>query len=126
MEYVDVYVNRRPVAHALMQDDCLEPWMTPRRSRAPRARDRQRCRHVRLAGAFAHRRSRDEHWPIVYCEDCLTILAGRDPLARSLQLPRWKFDERNVIAARWAREWPKRGRPRADRPAGSVAWPDAA
>jgi hypothetical protein len=125
MEIVEVYVNRRAIARVLMHDDRLEPSLTPRRIRPPHPSVRQTCAHARRARAFAYRRSRDEHWPVAYCEDCLAILAGRDPLARSKR-PRWRLDERNVAAARWSRDWPKRGLPRAERPPASIAWPEAA
>ena len=125
MEIAQVYVNRRAIARALMHDDRLESVLTLRRSRPPHPSKRRACRHTRWALAFAYRRSRDEHWPIAYCEDCLTILAGRDPLARSKR-PRWRRDARNVAAARWSREWPKPGRPRGERPPASTAWPEAA
>ena len=36
----------------------------------------RRCPHERVVQAFAHRRSRDEHWPIAYCVDCFGIVAG--------------------------------------------------
>lgn len=120
-----MYVGRRAIARALMNDDRLEPSLIPRRSRPPHPSVRSTCPHTRRALAFAYRRSRDEHWPIAYCEDCLAILAGCDPLARSKR-PRWKPDRRNVAAARWSREWPKRGLPRAEKPPASIAWPEAA
>jgi len=124
MEFVDVYRRRRPIGHAFMNDDRLEPEITPRRPyRATCAR--AACPHDRTAPGFAHRRSRDEHWPIVFCEGCLTILAGRDPLNRN-GLPRWKHHERNRVAARWSRQWPKSGRPRREDPPETTVWPDAA
>ena len=125
MEILQVYVRRRAIARVLMHDDRLESALTLRRARPPHPRVRYACVHARRAVAFAYRRSRDEHWPIAYCEDCLTILAGRDPLARAKR-PRWKRDARNVAVARWERAWPKPGRPRADRPPPFVAWPEAA
>jgi hypothetical protein len=125
VEFVDIYVNRRPFGHAYMRDDRLEPALTPRGRRRTRLADCERCPHERVVQAFAHRRSRDEHWPIAYCVDCFAIVAGLDPLVRD-RLPRWKFDERNQIAARWTRDWPKRGRPRQDSPPPATAWPDAA
>lgn len=125
MEILQVYVRRRAIARVLMHDDRLESVLTLRRARPPHPRVRHTCVHARRAVAFAYRRSRDEHWPIAYCEDCLTILAGRDPLARAKR-PRWKRDARNVAIARWERAWPKPGRPRADRPPPFVAWPEAA
>lgn len=125
MELVDVYVNRRPIGRAYMLDDRLEPAVTMRGRRRTRLADCAPCPHERVVQAFAHRRSRDEHWPIVYCVDCFAIVAGLDPLVRERR-PRWKYDERNVSIERWTREWPKRGRPRSDAPPAEVAWPDAA
>ena len=125
MEYVDVILNRRPIGHAYMRDDRLEPAMTPRGKRRTRLADTEACQHVSVRQAFAHRRSRDEHWPIVYCADCFAILAGLDPLVRR-QLPRWKFDEQNLAVARWSRDWPKAGRPRSAAPPDEIAWPDVA
>jgi hypothetical protein len=125
VEFVDIYVNRRPLGHAYMQDDRLEGALTLRGRRRTRLADCKRCPHERVVLAFAHRRSRDEHWPIAYCVDCFGIVAGLDPLVRSRR-PRWKFDDQNVIVARWTREWPKPGRPRHDAPPAATAWPDAA
>ena len=125
MELVDVYVNRRPIGRAYMLDGRREPAETMRGRRRTRLADCARCPHERVVQAFAHRRSRDEHWPIVYCVDCFAIVAGLDPLVRERR-PRWKYDERNVSIERWTREWPKRGRPRSDAPPSEDAWPDAA
>jgi len=120
MEILQVYVRRRAIARVLMHDDRLESALTLRRARPPHPRVRYACVHARRAVAFAYRRSRDEHWPIAYCEDCLTVLAGRDPLARAL--PPCDRDVPGVTLP----AWPKPGRPRADRPPPFVAWPEAA
>lgn len=125
MELVDVYVNRQSIGHGYMRDDRLEAALTPRGRRRTRLDDCARCPHDRLRQAFAHRRSRDEHWPILYCAGCFAIVAGLDPLVRARR-PRWKYDERNVVLERWTREWPKRGRPRHASPPAETAWPDAA
>ena len=125
MEIVQLYVGRKAIGRSLMHDDRLESALTLRQTRPPHPRVRRTCVHTRRAVAFAYRRSRDEHWPVAYCEDCLTILAGRDPLMRTKR-PRWRRDARNVAVARWERAWPKPGRPRADRPPPLVAWPEAA
>jgi hypothetical protein len=125
VELVDVYVNRRPIGHAHMRDDQLEPALTPRGRSRTRLTDCATCDHDALALAFAHRRARDEHWPVAYCTKCFAIVAGLDPLVRGRR-PRWKFDERNLAVGRWTREWPKRGRPRRDAPPAETAWPDAA
>jgi len=125
VEFVDVYVNRRPIGHAFMQDDRLEPVLTRRGERRARPSQCAGCAHERTVQAFAHRRSRDEHWPVAYCIDCFAIVAGLDPLVHARR-PRWKHDERNEVISRWTREWPKRGRPRYDAPPAETAWPDAA
>ena len=120
-----MYVNRRPIGHAYMQDDQLEGALTLRGNRRTRLDGCARCPHERTVEAFAHRRSRDEHWPIVYCIDCFGIVAGLDPFVHARR-PRWKHDDRNAVINRWTREWPKRGRPRHDAPPAETAWPDAA
>ena len=125
MEFVDIWVNRRAIGHAYMQDDRLEGALTLRGNRRTRLDACERCPHERIVEAFAHRRSRDEHWPIVYCVDCFAITAGLDPLVHARR-PRWKHDERNAVITRWTRAWPKRGRPRYDAPPPQTAWPDAA
>jgi len=125
VEFVEVILSRRAIGHAYMRDDRLEAVMTPRGKRRTRLSDTENCPHEHVREAFAHRRSRDEHWPIVYCLNCCAILAGLDPLVRR-RVPRWKFDEQNLVVARWTREWPKRGRPRYDTPPSETAWPDAA
>jgi hypothetical protein len=125
MELVDVYVSRRPIGRAYMRDDRLEGALTLRGERRTRRDADTNCPHERTVEAFAHRRSRDEHWPIVYCIDCFAIIAGLDPLVHTPR-PRWKHDERNLVISRWMRNWPKRGRPRSDAPPAETAWPDAA
>ena len=100
MELVDVYVNRRPIGHAYMQDDRLEAAMTLRGKRRTRLSACATCPHERVVQAFAHRRSSDEHWPIAYCVDCFAIVAGVDPFVHARR-PRWKHDERNMIISRW-------------------------
>jgi hypothetical protein len=125
VELVDVYVNRRPIGYAYMQDDRLEAAMTLRGKRRTRLASCAKCPHERIVEAFAHRRSRDEHWPIAYCVDCFGILAGLDPFVHARR-PRWKHDERNLTISKWTRQWPKRGRPRYDAPPADTAWPDAA
>jgi len=125
VELVDVYVNRRPIGHSYMQDDRLEAALTLRGMPRTRLAATTGCPHERVVEGFAHRRSRDEHWPIAYCLDCFAIVAGLDPLVRARR-PRWKQDERNVVIGKWTREWPKRGRPRSDAPPAATAWPDAA
>jgi hypothetical protein len=125
VELVDVILNRRAIGHTYMRDDRLEPALTPRGKRRTRLSDTEKCSHESVKQAFAHRRSRDEHWPIVYCADCCAILAGLDPLVRR-SLPRWKFHEQNLAVARWTRDWPKAGKPRQDAPPADVSWIDAA
>jgi hypothetical protein len=125
VEFVDVYVNRRAIGQASMQDDRLLGSITMRGRPSVRPAESGRCPHERVVHAFAHRRSSDQHWPIAYCVDCFGVVAGVDPLVRASR-PRWKHDERNLVIGRWAREWPKRGRPRRDLPPAETVWPDAA
>ncbi len=125
MEFVNVYRNKHEVARAYMHDDLLQPSVTPR-GKSRRDRDASEgCIHGRVVRAFAHRQSRDEHWPIAYCEECFSVLAGRDPLLRGRR-PRSKSDARHVVDSRWKKQWPKRGRPRQDSPAPTTVWPDLA
>jgi hypothetical protein len=126
VEFIDLVKDRRQIAQALMRDDVLEPEVRLRRRRDCLTHGGSPCPHLNTVRAFAYRGSRDEHWPVSFCDDCLTILAGRDPLVRRGSRPRWKFDERNLAATRWARQWPKAGRPRTRTPPSEVAWPDAA
>ena len=126
VEFVDIYVEKRPVAEAFILDDVLRPELKPRRPRGDAARAKTPCEHAHVIEAFAYRRSRDEHWPVSYCDDCLTIVEGRDPFSRLGKRPRWKYHEVNVRAARWAREWPKQGRPRRTAQPASISRPDAA
>lgn len=125
MEHVDIYVNRRQFGYAVMSDDRLEGAITLRGRRRTRDSGTKGCPHERVVRAFAHRRSRDEHWPIAYCIDCFGLVAGLDPLVLERR-PRWKYAEGNLAATRWRRQWPKRGRPRTDEPPAGIAWPDAA
>lgn len=128
MEFVEILRDRRAIGQAFMLDDCLHPDVRLRRRRFEARRREQRlsCPHLHVVDAFAYRRSRDEHWPVTFCDDCLQILAGRDPLLRLVKRPRWRFDEQNRIVRRWVRQWPRPGRPRRSAPPVEVAWPDAA
>jgi hypothetical protein len=125
VEYVEIVKERRVIARGVMRDDCLEPELRAR-SRRSFSVEPGECDHPQVTQAFAYRRSRDEHWPVSFCDACLTLVAGRDPLVKAGRRPRWKYDERNVTAARWAREWPKSGRPRRRLPPSEIDWPDAA
>jgi hypothetical protein len=125
VEHVDIYVNRRQFGQVVMRDDQLVGAVTLRGRRRARDSGAKGCPHERVVRAFAHRRSRDEHWPILYCIDCFGVVAGLDPLVLERR-PRWKHADRNVVAKRWSRQWPKRGRPRLDEPPAGTAWPDAA
>jgi len=126
VEYVDILKDRRTMAIAFMRDDCLDQQLRLRWPRDEVTRVPSACSHVHVDNAFAYRRSQNVHWPVSFCADCLTILGGRDPLMKMSKRPRWKFHERNVAVARWARDWPAPGRPRKRTPPLEVAWPDAA
>ena len=52
VELVDVYVNRRPIGYAYMQDDRLEAAMTLRGKRRTRLASCAECAHERIVEAF--------------------------------------------------------------------------
>ena len=109
-----------------MLDDCLRPEVRLRGRRRQEVDGLEPCTHPHVVGAFAYRLRRDEHWPIAYCDECLEVLTGRDPLLKLTKRPRWRDDERNRAARSWVRQWPRPGRPRRRVPPVEIAWPDAA
>src|SRR5688500_6613032 len=108
-----------------MRDDRLEPAMTPRGKRRTRLADTEACQHESVRQAFAHRRSRDEHWPIVYCADCYAILGGLVRLfADSFRAGSSTSRTSSSRAGRGTGRRPAGRGPTA--PPGEIAWPDVA
>ena len=84
------------------------------------------CHHANAADGFAYVDVLNEYWPVRVCRDCRSILKGRCPRPGERDRAIWEFEEQDVIAAQWARQWPKSGRPRAKKPPKSIQWPEAA
>jgi hypothetical protein len=84
---------------------------------------RRACLHENPADGWAYFDFYREHWPIRICMDCRTILEGRDRHPDRRVGPIWKVGPDDVIAGKWASQWPKYGRPRRKRPPASTEWP---
>ena len=79
------------------------------------------------AGSLRLRARLEVHWPIAFCNDCLAILEGRDPFGfRDALQSSGAVTLDDVIARKWANEWPKDGKPQAKRPPVGLAWPKTA
>jgi hypothetical protein len=78
------------------------------------------CDRREPLAAFAYLRERDEHWPILLCDACGQITAGRVPKPPRRTGP--DFDERDVIVARWRERWPRSGRPRTNDVPADTVW----
>lgn len=87
---------------------------------------RRTCDHQTVADGFAYIEWYDEHWPIRVCLGCRSIVAGRDPHPDRRPRRAWEVEPEDVIAAQWAKQWPKPGRPRRKKPPASTEWPEAA
>jgi hypothetical protein len=93
-------------------------------TREPRA-DARTCAHASHADGFAYVEFWNFHWPIRYCRDCYTILAGRRPHVQPAEPgPSWTLTVEDVVAAKWANEWPREGRPKRKRTPPQADWPD--
>jgi hypothetical protein len=121
---VDVYVDGRRT----MVTDSYEGGLVERvrgtstatRQAPRRTRD---CVHENSADGFAYVEWRDEHWPIRYCLDCYLILAGRHPRIAGRPGQRRAMTEEDVVAAKWANQWPKGGKPRRRKAPPESEWP---
>ena len=80
--------------------------------------------HTSPQEVFAYARVLEVHWPMVFCDDCLEILEGRKPFAVP-DAPEssggLNFEE--IIARKWAKDWPREGKPQRKRPPAGTAWP---
>jgi hypothetical protein len=87
------------------------------------------CTHSERIGGYVYVEWLDQHWPIEFCDECLTVLHGRERHAAETDKPLWERTEADAAhdldARQWNAEWPREGKPRRKRPA-AVAWPDAA
>lgn len=125
---VDILVEGRRIGCAYFGNDggLLSETVTRASTLMAPLTPRRECRHENLADGFAYIEWYDEHWPIRMCRDCRSILEGRDPHPDRRSGRAWEFDTEDVIAAQWAKQWPKPGRPRRKKPPASIEWPKAA
>jgi hypothetical protein len=123
---VDILIDGRRIGCVYFAHDGLltETVSRPSTSTAPLT-PRRECKHAAIAEGFAYIEFYDEHWPIRMCRDCRSLVAGRDPHPDRPERRAW-FGPDDVIAARWAKYWPKPGRPRRKKPPASTEWPKAA
>jgi hypothetical protein len=124
-QYVDVYIDARPQAYTYMRAGVLAPAVRPNRAGTRSDSPHGTCAHASPQEVFAYARVLEVHWPIVFCRDCLEILEGRKPFAaRDASSGTGTFDD--IIARKWAKDWPQPGKPRAKRPPPGTAWPASA
>jgi hypothetical protein len=126
-QYVDVYIDSRPQAYTYMRSGLLAEAIRLNRPPTRSISSGGVCAHTSPQEVFAHARVLDVHWPIVFCGECLVILEGRKPFAARDALETsgaGTFDD--IIARKWAKDWPQGGKPRAKRPPPGTAWPPSA
>lgn len=133
MAYYDahVYIGGRKVA-TTTYDSADERLFSDVAFKKPRDKIRARpadCAHLKRQSGYVYVDYLDEHWPMEFCDDCLTILHGRSPsVPVSTSVPLWERTEvdaaRDLAARRWNAEWPRAGEPRRKRPP-RVAWPES-
>ena len=126
-QYVDVYIDSRPQAYTYMRNGSLAEEVKLNRSPSGVRPHRGTCAHASPEEVFAYARILEVHWPIALCNDCLTILEGREPFAfRDAVQSGGPVTLENIIARKWAKEWPQKGKPRTKRPPAGTAWPKTA
>jgi len=120
---VDIYIDKRRMGGAYLDVG----WLSETVSRASTSSDpvvRPRdCDHAETADGWAYTEYWNEHWPIRVCRTCRAILEGRCPGPKAPDRKSWEMDTEDVILAKWSKQWPRYGRPRAKRPPASVEWP---
>ena len=123
-QYVDVYIDSRPQAYTYMQNGSLAEEVKLNRPPTGDRSSRETCGHTSPQEVFAYARMLEVHWPMVFCDDCLEILEGRKPFAvpdAPESSGALNFEE--IIARKWAKDWPREGKPRTKRPPAGTAWP---
>ena len=128
-QYVDVYIDSlsRPQAYTYLRGGSLVEAIKLGRGGDERRSPIGTCAHASLQEVFAYARVLDVHWPIAFCNDCLAILEGREPFAlRDAHQPSGAVTLEDVIARKWAKEWPRDGKPQTKRPPPGTAWPKTA
>lgn len=126
-QYVDVYIDSRPQAYTYMQNGSLAEEVKLNRPGTGVRSPRGTCAHASPQEVFAYARVLDVHWPMVFCGDCLEILEGRKPFAfRDAPESSGAVRIEDIIARKWAKDWPQEGKPRTRRPPAGTAWPKSA
>jgi len=125
MGVVQIYVDGRRVMGATLEAGSL--WERAHgissATREPPKLARG-CEHNNFADGYAY--AEGEHWPIRYCRDCYTILAGRRARVglSGESKPAWEITPDDLVNAKWAAEWPREGQPRRKRTPPESEWPD--
>ena len=123
-QYVDVYIDLRPQAYTYMQNGSLAEEVKLNRPPTGGRSSRETCAHTSLQEVFAYARVLEVHWPMVFCDDCLEILEGRKPFAvPDAPESSGALNFEAIIARKWAKDWPREGKPRTKRPPAGIAWP---
>jgi hypothetical protein len=124
-----IYIDHRVVA-TTTYDSEADRLFSDVAYKKSRGRIRARavdCDHTNRQRAFAYVEWFEEHWPIEFCDDCLTILQGREMNAEESATTSWERTEedaaRDLAVRRWNSEWPRAGKPTRKRPVPSTVWP---
>lgn len=123
----DIYVEKRRIGSTFLVDDFLwEHVKRPSLSTAPQ-RPRKGCPHADVLEGFAYVDAYNQHWPVLMCRDCRTILAGRCPYAFKLLDSPLVGDPAlaELILAKWNQAWPRDGKPRTKKHPAGLVWPES-
>jgi hypothetical protein len=123
-QYVDVYIDSRPHGYTYLRDGSLVQEIKLDRPSTGVRPHAGTCAHTSLQEVFAYARVSDVHWPIAFCNDCLVIVEGREPVA--LRESSGAVTLGDVIGRKWAKDWPQEGKPRTKRPPAGTTWPKSA
>ena len=126
-QYVDVYIDSRPQGYTYMRGGSLVDAIKLNRPPTGARPHPGTCAHASLQEVFAYARVSEVHWPIAFCNDCLVILEGREPFAfRDAPQSGGAVTLESVIGRKWAKEWPRDGKPQTKRPPAGIPWPKTA
>ena len=123
-QYVDVCIDSRPHGYTYLRDGSLVQEIKLDRPSTGVRPHAGTCAHTSLQEVFAYARVSDVHWPIAFCNDCLVIVEGREPVA--LRESSGAVTLGDVIGRKWAKDWPQEGKPRTKRPPAGTTWPKSA
>jgi hypothetical protein len=126
-QYVDVYIDSRPRAYTYLRSGSLAEEIKLNREPSGSRPDPRTCAHDAQQEVFAYARELEVHWPIVICDGCLAILEGRKPFAfRDALEGAAAVTLEDLIARKWAKDWPRDGKPQTKRPPAGTTWPKTA